>query len=59
MAILLIYLPRGATGFGFFTSVGEVSTGPGRGCFFAMWVEREYIGTCSPQNRQRAFPGET
>ena len=42
----------------FCTSVGAMSIGPGRGCFLAMCVERLFVGTCSPQNLQRAVPGE-
>jgi hypothetical protein len=42
----------------FRTSVGDMSIGPGRGCSLAMCVERRFVETCSPQNLQRALPGE-
>ena len=42
----------------FGTSVGDMSIRPGRGCSWAMCVERRLVATRSPQNRQRALPGE-
>jgi len=35
-----------------------MSIRPGRGCSLAMCVERRLVATRSPQNLQRAFPGE-
>jgi hypothetical protein len=40
------------------TSVGDMSIWPGRGCSRAMCVDRRLVATCSPQNLQRALPGE-
>ena len=42
----------------FRTSVGDMSIRLGRGCSWAMCVERRLVGTRSPQNLQRALPGE-
>jgi len=43
---------------GRFRSVGDMSVGPGRGCTLLMCAERLFVDTCSPQNLQRALPGE-
>ena len=40
------------------TSVGDMSIRLGRGCSWAMCVERRLVATRSPQNLQRALPGE-
>jgi hypothetical protein len=42
----------------FRTSVGDMSIGLGRGWSLAMCVESRFVETCSPQNLQRALPGE-
>ena len=53
------YFDRGRTAATRFrTSVGDTSIGRGRGCALAMCVERRLVETCSPQNLQRALPGE-
>ena len=42
----------------FRTSVGDMSIRRGRGCSWAMCMERRLVATRSPQNLQRALPGE-
>jgi hypothetical protein len=49
---------RFLTDASFRTSVGDMSIRLGRGCSWAMCVERRLVATRSPQNRQRALPGE-